>query len=83
MECFNIAPEHRYAFACLFFVALLPPSVKDYNRLYGHILDLMEDMHAFSGFDVKDEKGRSSTLNVELARKVHINHLRLIILYLS
>jgi hypothetical protein len=79
MECFNIAPEHRYTFACLFFVALLPQSVKDYNSLYGHVLDQMELANAFSGFKVVDEHGIESTLKIKIVRKVAHNYLMSII----
>ena len=53
MECFNVSPIHRYTFVCLFFVALLPPSVKNYNSLYGHVLKELIAVNAFSGFQDK------------------------------
>lgn len=73
MECFNVPPQHRYTFACLFFVALLPPSVKSYNVLYAHVLDEMINKGAFSGFTAEDEKGNVTTLKIKLVRKVAIN----------
>jgi len=76
MECFNIAPEHRYTFACLFFVALLPPSVKSYNSLYGHVFNELIMMDAFSGFTVEDENGVESTLKLKIVRKVRVLYER-------
>ena len=70
MECLNIDPKNRYTFACLFFVALLPPSVKSYNRLYGHVLEQLHAAGAFTGFQVTDENGQTSTLKIKLTRKV-------------
>jgi len=74
MECFNIAPEHRYTFSCLFFIALLPQSVQDYNSLYGHVLDQMAVVNAFSGFPVTDENGVESILKIKMVRKVLHKH---------
>jgi hypothetical protein len=70
MECFSVAPAHRYTFACLFFVALLPPSVKNYNSLYGHVFKELIAVNAFSGFQVTDENGVESTLKLKIVRKV-------------
>jgi len=75
MECFNVSPIHRYTFVCLFFVALLPPSVKNYNSLYGHVLKELIAVNAFSGFQVKDENGEESTLKLKLVRKVLLIYL--------
>lgn len=74
-ECLNIDPKNRSTFCCLFFVALFPPQVKDYNKMYNHVLKMLDLAQAFSGFEVWDENGVQSILKIQLVRKVQFGTL--------